>query len=228
MAPAPRLHKDVGTLERMDWSLFHALNAGVATRDWLEDPVTALAGPAIPLFAAVTIGLWFLSRPYGDRTWKRACLSALTAAAVAMATNQVISHLWERPRPFTAHATLTHLLSAPSADPSFPSDHAAVAMAIAFAVLAFSRRAGFVFLGAAALIGLSRIALGMHYPSDVLAGMVIGWGAALLVTRFGAPWIDRLVSLISRISDPVLAPVWNRLVGRFSARPKRAALDSES
>ena len=156
----------------MDWSLFHALNAGVATRDWLEDPVTAFAGVAVPLFAAATIGLWFLARPYGDRLWKRACISALAAAAIAMTTNQVISHLWERPRPFAAHATLTHLLSAPSADPSFPSDHAAVAMAIAFAVLAFSRRTGVAFLVVATLIGLSRIAVGLHYPSDVLAGML--------------------------------------------------------
>ena len=203
---------------RIDWSLIHALNAGVATRDWLEDPVTAFATVAVPLFALATIALWFLAPPYGDRRWKRACVSALTAAAVAMATNQVISHLWERPRPFTTHAAMTHLLSAPSPDPSFPSDHAAVAAAIAFAVLAFSRRTGFVFLAGALLIGLSRIALGMHYPSDVLAGIVIGFAAATLVTRPGAPWVDRLVSLLSRVSDPLLAPVWSRLRRRASLR----------
>ena len=161
------------------------------------------------------IALWFVARPYGDRRWKRACIAGLAAAGIAMTTNQVISHLWERPRPFTANPTLTHLLSAPSVDPSFPSDHAAVAIAIAFAVLAFSRRAGLLFLATAILIALSRVALGMHYPSDVLAGMVIGWAAATLVVGLGMRWIDRLVSLLSRISDPVLEPVWNR----FGARP---------
>jgi undecaprenyl-diphosphatase len=127
---------------RIDWSLFHTLNAGVATREWLEDPVTAFASLAVPLSAAATIALWFLARPYGGVRWKRASVSALTAAAIAMAANQIISHLWARPRPFTAHATLTHLLAARSPDPSFPSDHAAAAFAIAFAVLAFSRSAG--------------------------------------------------------------------------------------
>jgi hypothetical protein len=68
----------------------------------------------------------------------------------------VISHLWERPRPFTAHPALTHLLSAPSVDPSFPSDHAAVAIAVAIAVLASSRRAGLLFLATGTLIALSR------------------------------------------------------------------------
>jgi undecaprenyl-diphosphatase len=130
----------------------------------------------------------------------------------------VISHLWERPRPYATHRALTHLLSAPSPDPSFPSDHAAAAFAIAFAVLAFSRRGGALFGVAATLIALSRIALGLHYPSDVLAGMLVGWAAALLVTRSGRPWISRLVALQSRISDPVLEIVWARLAGRAPIR----------
>ena len=137
-----------------------------------------------------------------------------------MLVNQVVSHLWDRPRPFAAHHAATHLLSAPSPDPSFPSDHAAAAFAIAFAVLAFSRYAGVLFLAAATAIGLSRIALGLHYPSDVLAGIVVGWAAALLVTRLGRPWIERIVAVVSRVSDPLLAPVWTRIGReRASGRP---------
>jgi undecaprenyl-diphosphatase len=125
-----------------------------------------------------------------------------------MLTNQAIAHLWDRPRPFADHRALTHLLAAPSPNPSFPSDHAAAAFAIAFAVLAFSRRAGALFLVVATAIGLSRIALGMHYPSDVLAGALVGFGAATLVTTLGSPWIARLVVLVSRATDPLLRPVW--------------------
>ena len=202
----------------MDWSLFHAVNAGVATRDWVEDPVTAMATVVTPLFAIATIALWFLARPYGDPRWKLASASGLIAAAIAMATNQIVSHLWERPRPFTAHPVMTHLLSAPSPDPSFPSDHAAAAFAIAFAILVFSRRAGAGFLVVAALIGLSRIALGMHYPSDVVAGAVVGWAAALLVTTVGRPWVDRLVGLLSGVTDPLLKPLWDRIPRRTPVR----------
>jgi hypothetical protein len=60
----------------------------------------------------------------------------------------------------------------------------------------------------ATLIGLSRIALGMHYPSDVLAGLLLGLAAATLVTHAGRPWMVRLVTLVSRVSDPLLRPVW--------------------
>jgi membrane-associated phospholipid phosphatase len=184
------------------------VNAGVATRDWLEDPVTALAELAVPLYALATVGLWLLARPFGNPRWKLASSSALVAAAIALAANQVIANLWDRPRPFTAHPASTHVLSARTTDPSVPSDHAAAAFAIAFAVLAFSRRAGAVFLAAATLIGLSRIALGMHYPTDVLAGALVGFGAATLVTTLGRPWVARLVDLVSRVTDPLLRPVW--------------------
>ena len=60
---------------------------------------------------------------------------------------------------------------------------------------------------------LSRIALGMHYPSDILAGLLVGLASAALVTRAGRPWMNRVVALVSRVTDPLLRPVWNRVRG---------------
>lgn len=192
--------------------MFHAINAGVATHDPLEDPVSFLAGPVVTLFAVAVFALWLLARPYAaDLKWKLACASALAAAGLAMLVNRLIADGWDRTRPAAAHPGSVHLLSPPSHDPSFPSDHAAAAFAIAFAVLAFSRRGGYVFLAVATLIGLSRIALGMHYPSDVIAGALVGWLAATAVTRLARVPLTRLVRLISRVSDPLLEPVWQRL-----------------
>jgi membrane-associated phospholipid phosphatase len=48
----------------------------------------------------------------------------------------------------------------------------------------------------------------MHYPSDVLAGLLVGLVSAALVTRAGRPWVNRIVALASRVSDPLLRPVW--------------------
>jgi undecaprenyl-diphosphatase len=172
----------------------------------------------VPLYALATVALWFLARPYRSARWKLACGSALVAAGIALIANQAIAEIWARPRPFVTHASATHLLAAPSPDPSFPSDHAAAAFAIAFAVLAFSRSVGFGFLAGATLIGLSRIALGLHYPSDVLAGALVGFAASMLVLRLGEPWIARAVAIVSRVSDPLLKPVWDRVASLSPVR----------
>jgi undecaprenyl-diphosphatase len=190
------------------------VNTFVASRDGLEDTVTLAASALVPLIAAATFALWLLARPYASIRWKMATASALAAATVAMLADQVIGHLWTRPRPFMAHAGAVDLLTAPNPDPSFPSDHAAVAFAIAVAVLFVSRRVGLLFLTAAAAIAASRVALGVHYPSDVIAGALVGAGSAWFVARTGALWLAPLVRVAGRITDPLLAPVW-RARSRF-------------
>jgi undecaprenyl-diphosphatase len=191
----------------VDWTLFHAANGVLVGRDWLEDPVTGVLAVAVPLYAASTLALWLLARPYGLTRWKRATVAALLSASVALLADQAIAHIWDRPRPFAAHPLATHLFATGSADPSFPSDHAAAAFAIAVAVLFFSRRAGASFLAAATLIALSRVVVGLHYPSDVLAGGAVGAAAALLVTHLGMPAVDLAVRVGSTVTDPLLMRV---------------------
>ena len=125
--------------------------------------------------------------------------------------NQLISSLWSRDRPFVAHPGETVLVAHRSADPSFPSDHATAAFAIAFAVLFFSRRLGLLFLLGATAIGVSRVLLGLHYPSDVAAGAATGLAAAVLVTTLGRPTIETLVGWLSRLSDPFVAGATRRI-----------------
>jgi undecaprenyl-diphosphatase len=189
----------------LDWTVVSALNHGLVGRDWLEDPVTLGSSAAVAVFAAATIGLWLLARPYREPTWKRACLSALLSCALALGVNQVIAHfVWERPRPFAEHPGAVHLFAGGSLDPSFPSDHAAAAFAIAVAVLFHSVRVGMAFLAVAVLIAVSRVAEGLHYPTDVLAGATVGAIAAVLVTRVGGPGVARLADTIGAFTDPIV------------------------
>ncbi len=57
---------------------------------------------------------------------------------------------------------------------SFPSQHMAVFTALSVAMFLINRKAGFVFLIIAILIGLSRIVVGVHYPFDILGGLFVG------------------------------------------------------
>ncbi len=83
------------------------------------------------------------------------------------------------PRPFVAHPDLVHLFAPHAADASFPSDHATAAFAIAVAILLRNRLWGSVTLAAAALLAVSRVVIGVHYPLDVLSGAALGSAVAL-------------------------------------------------
>lgn len=117
---------------------------------------------------------------------RRAGLTALLAVVFgAFATNVVIKNLVMRPRPFIFDPSLTPLVTTNDMN-SFPSGHTTAAFAAATGWFLGMPRAwrwrGAVFL-TAVLMGASRMYVGMHYPTDVLAGMVIGVAAGLLAGR---------------------------------------------
>ena len=197
----------------MDWHVFHFLNGALqghqSIADDIEDFVTYWV---VPLFAAATFSLWLLDRPGGSYRWRVVCLAALTSAAIGLLLSQAVSHLWARERPFVAHPRDTILLVAPSHEPSFPSDHAVAAFAIAFTVaLMGGRLAGALFLAGASLVAVPRIFVGLHYPGDIAGGVLIGLISALAVYFVTRGRWSPLVRLLSRLTDPLTAPAWKAL-----------------
>jgi membrane-associated phospholipid phosphatase len=191
----------------MDYRVYHAINQFVYHHAWLGRGLSALENWAVPVVAIATFALWLVARPGGSRRWKLASACALGAAAVALVLNQLIAKIWHRQRPFAAHPS-AHVWGSRSHDPSFPSDHASAAFAIAFTVLMFDRLVGSLFLSAAVIIGVGRVFIGAHYPLDVAAGCLVGLASALLVARLARPIISSLVGLVERLTDPLLAPLW--------------------
>ena len=97
-----------------------------------------------------------------------------------MALNQLILLFVHRVRPY--EAGVTHRLLPPSADWSFPSDHATASIAIVAAMAMQGLPVRTLALGLlAALICLSRVYVGTHYVTDVLGGAGTGLFAALVV-----------------------------------------------
>ena len=188
----------------MDYRLYHAANGFVADHAWLGRWAAQMETWAVPVFATLTFALWLLARPRGDRKWKLASASALAAGAMALFVNQLIGRIWQRARPYQAHHV--HVWGARSHDPSFPSDHASAAFAIAFAILFYDQLAGAFFVAAALAIGVGRVVVGVHYPGDVAAGALVGLGCALLVFR-ARFLLAPLVRLVERITDPIVARV---------------------
>lgn len=111
------------------------------------------------------------------RLGKHERIKLLLALAGAVIITRIVSFIlaivFPRPRPFVDYV-VHQLIAKSSGDLSFPSGHTSLAFALATFVFLLNRRAGVLLAVCAVLVGLGRIAVGVHYPSDVLAGAVIG------------------------------------------------------
>jgi len=191
----------------VDWTVFHALNGVLRGNDGGQDAAVAFNATAIFVLVAVAGLLWFVARPGGSLRPKIAAVSAAAAAALALLANVVLGALWYQSRPFVGHPHQTVLLVPHAADNSFPSDHASVAFAIAFAVVVVYRRFGLVLVVAAAAIAIDRVFVGVHYPVDIVASLLVGLSAALVVAVAGRGVILWAVERLSRLTDPVVVAV---------------------
>jgi membrane-associated phospholipid phosphatase len=194
----------------VDWRIFHALNHELAGHRTAQDAVRNFNSYAIFVLLIAAVGLWLLDRPGSAPHFKFAAAAAGSAAVLGIVANLILGKIWYQDRPFVDHPNQTVLVSHHAADNAFPSDHSSVAFALAFAVLLVAWRTGAVFLLFALMIGFGRIFAGVHYPSDILASFLVGLGAALVVVFVLRRPLEWLVRLVSRATDPVLAPAWRR------------------
>lgn len=179
----------------MDATLTHWINGAAGLHPVLDRAMVGVSQIGVPLMVLAVALQW---RMMVDRYHVRhAALSAGLAFLLGLAINQFILLFVHRIRPYDAG--VTHLLIAPSADWSFPSDHATASVAIvaAFAMQALPRRTvALSFL--AFLICWSRIYVGTHYVTDVIGGALIGVLGAVLV-RLAYRENSRLDTLVTRI-----------------------------
>jgi membrane-associated phospholipid phosphatase len=126
-----------------------------------------------------------------DKTLLRNAGVDLTALALSGAISAILKHSVNRERPFVTYPDIEKKGKAGS--PSFPSGHTSSAFATATSVsLAYPRwyiiAPSFTWAGA---VGYSRMHLGVHYPSDVLAGALIGSGCAYISFRVNRKLMNR-------------------------------------
>jgi len=138
----------------------------------------------------IVLGLitWIAAPAKGMKVWR--LLLALGLAGFV--TDAVTKPLIGRVRPFVDHVEYREIGVRPDT-PSFPSGHAATAAAGALAFARIWPAAAIPAWTMAVVIAISRVALGVHFPSDVLVGFVLG----ALLARFAC----------ARAPDPPLVPV---------------------
>lgn len=153
-------------------------------RPWLDDVMIFLSGIGAAGFIWWTTAL--IASVFPAR--RMAAFRVVLAVAVAFSvTEYALKPLFDRDRPFVADPALWVLDSKPQSA-AFPSGQAAMAFAGALACSRLLPAGAWLFWPLAAAIALSRVYVGVHWPTDVIAGAVVGIGLGWFVL---GPQMDR-------------------------------------
>ncbi|RKN64915.1 phosphatase PAP2 family protein [Paenibacillus ginsengarvi] len=131
-------------------------------------------GGALFTISFVLATVLFASEPWRSVGWKSLVSLAVSHAAVAIIKRKV-----DRTRPYMA---LSEVITGPKPlkDPSFPSGHTTAVFSIFVPFALASVWLSLLVIPMAATVGMSRMYLGLHYPSDCLAGCLIGTGVSIV------------------------------------------------
>ncbi|MFG2820980.1 phosphatase PAP2 family protein [Kitasatospora sp. NPDC048365] len=160
----------------------------------LQHVVAAWSTIGLLALAALMVLGWWRSRRAGSALMARA-LAVPAVVVVAFAADTLIKSLLREPRPCQVLDAGPTLETCPgTGDWSMPSNHTVIVFAGAAALWHVDRRLGALALLLAAVMGLSRVLVGVHYPHDVLLGAAVGtaagYGLGLLAGR-AAPLVER-------------------------------------
>ena len=158
-------------MNAFDSAIFGYLS-GLTGRFFLVDLLFMFLAEIL-IYVLVIVFFLFLMK---IKNWKHrmntlflATLAVVFARGIA---TPLIRFFFERPRPFTA-LEINSLISH-EATSSFPSGHIAFIVPVVIALWYINRRAGLWSFAGASLIGIGRVAAGVHWPTDILGGVLIG------------------------------------------------------
>jgi undecaprenyl-diphosphatase len=168
--------------------LFRIINSLAGNFKGLDSVIIFCANYLIYIIFAVALAI--VGYLVYKREWKTALwfFGSLVTSFVIL---KIAQHIYPGVRPFVAeHGVVQLIKHAPGT--SFPSDHTTVAAAIAFGILFLTRfkATGWLLLLGAVIVGVARIAAGVHYPFDILAGLatgLVGSGILAIVRRRMTP-----------------------------------------
>lgn len=175
-----------GTIAGADQYVFHLANAVYTT------PVLDRVMPALSLsgnLGLIWLGILGALAAFGKKTGRRIALIGLGALAIGFFASELLKEITVRPRPFLSLEEVRLLISAPHSY-AFPSGHTTSSFAVASGLYLGARRLlgrvplwAWGSLALAAAISYSRLYVGVHWPTDVLAGVALGVASGWVASR---------------------------------------------
>jgi undecaprenyl-diphosphatase len=168
----------------MDLYLFNLINQYASQSKFLDNLAIFFA-EYFQYLIALTVFIFFLKIFLKNKKESFKTSSVILAAVFLsrIVITEIIRHLFFRQRPFVVLENAHSLLNQSPTEPSMPSGHAALFFALAAAVYFYNKKLGIFLFVSAFLVSISRVFAGVHWPSDVLVGALIGIISGWLVYK---------------------------------------------
>lgn len=170
------------------FSLFNNFSHHYMPIDWLLIFLANTLGYFLILLAFLYL-IFYLDGSFDKRNFSykynfkvrfQKVIFVFSSAGIAWGITTILKSIIGSPRPFIVHPDLVPLFTHGGMD-SFPSGHATFFAALAVSVFLINKKIGRYFILGAILVGAARIASGVHWPIDILAGYIIGIWIPLII-----------------------------------------------
>lgn len=182
----------------MDNTIYLTINRFAVHTKYLNNFAKLYADYGIVIYALVILIAWFLARKSNNLRSEAILIFTVVATLISLGIGQIISHIVARQRPYVFHQHAQVLISR-SSDFTFPSDHATGVAALATGLYFLNKKLGIAAWLLAVLMAFTRIYVGVHYPSDVLGGLILGACVVTILHKPGIKIMEKLTTRFSRI-----------------------------
>jgi undecaprenyl-diphosphatase len=154
----------------IDLYLFNLINGLAGKWAWLDYSAMFLAQYFEYFLLAFLVLLLAINF---KKHWKMAVEALVSAVFVRFVLVEIMRWFWFRPRPFVS-LNFIPLIDKSANEASFPSGHTSFYFALSTIIYLYNKKLGILFYITSFLIVISRVFAGVHWPSDILAGAVLG------------------------------------------------------
>jgi undecaprenyl-diphosphatase len=142
------------------------------------DSLIIFCAKYLPYLMVAALSLFLFFSQNRKRELKMIFYAIFSVVLSRLVITEIIRHFYPHPRPFQVYNFIPLIYDMAS---SFPSGHAAFFFALATIIFIFHKKWGIVYFVGSFIIVLSRIMAGIHWPIDILGGILIGVSSALLI-----------------------------------------------
>lgn len=163
----------------IDLYIFNLINSLAFKWYWLDFTGFVIAKYSEYVLAIVLV--LFLAVNF-KKYWRMILEAIVVAIFTRFVLAEIIRWLWFRPRPFVTN-NVNLLIDYNTKEASFPSGHASFYFALSTIVYFYNKEIGIIFYIASLFIVLARVFVGIHWPSDILAGAILGIFVGLALNK---------------------------------------------